>query len=279
MPGLRGRLSNVVKAKTSAALDRVEDPSQTLDYSYDKQLELMAGVKNGITEVATSRKRLQNQQDTLRRQIETLDGQARQAMGAGREDLARAALERKQTIQGEIDAIDSQVTELERQREQLTDSQHKMQAKLDAFRTQKEVIKAQYSAAQAQVQMSEATTGVGDQNADVGQAAQRAIEKTEDMKARAGAMEELEQAGTFGDLTQSTGEDEVDRQLAQLGDAGGVDAELAAMKAQLAASQAPEQLAAPSEPAADEPAADQSPADEPAAGEPPADEPPSTAAR
>jgi phage shock protein A len=248
MPGLRGRLSSVVKAKTSAALDRAENPSQTLDYSYEKQLELMAGVKNGITEVATSRKRLENQQETARQQVDKLGEQARQALAAGREDLARAALERKNTAQAEVDSFDAQVAELARQRDQLIDSQRALQAKLDAFRTQKEVIKAQYSAAQAQVELSEATTGVGGQMADVGQAAQRAIEKTEDMKARAGAMDELERAGTFGDLTQLGEGDDVDRQLAQLGDAGGVDAELAQMKAQLAESKAPEQLPEASEP-------------------------------
>jgi phage shock protein A len=248
MSGLRGRFSSLVKAKTSAALDRAEDPSQTLDYSYEKQLEMMAGVKNGITEVASAHKRLENQQDTQRQQIVTLDEQARQALAAGREDLARAALERKQTVQAEIDSLDGQVAELERQREQLTDSQHKLQAKLDAFRTQKEVVKAQYSAAQAQVQMSEATSGVGGQMADVGQAAQRAIEKTEDMKARAGAMDELEQTGTLGDAMQLGEGDEIDRQLAQLGDGGGVDAELAAMKAQLAQSKTPEQLPEDDEP-------------------------------
>jgi phage shock protein A len=252
MPGLRGRFSTLVKAKTSAALDRAEDPTQTLDYSYEKQLELMANVKNGITEVATSRKRLQNQKESLREQVVKLDGQARQALGAGNEDLSRAALERKQAVQSEIGSIDAQVAALERQQEQLTDSQHKLQAKLDAFRTQKEVVKAQYSAAQAQVQMSEATTGVGGQMADIGQATQRALEKTEDMQARAGAMSELEQAGTFADLTQlGGGEDDVDRQLAQLGDDGGVDAELAKMKAELAEPVTPPQLPGAAEPPAE----------------------------
>jgi phage shock protein A len=249
MPGLRGRFSSVIKAKTSAALDRAEDPAQTLDYSYEKQLELMATVKNGITEVATSRKRLQNQQDSLREQAVKLDGQARQALGAGNEDLSRAALERKQAVQGEIGSIDTQVADLTRQQEELTDSQHKLQAKLDSFRTQKEVVKAQYSAAQAQVQMSEATTGVGDHGADIGQAAQRAIEKTEDMKARAGAMSELERAGTFADPAElGGGEHDVDRQLAQLGKDGGIDAELAEMKAELAEPKTPPQLPGSGEP-------------------------------
>src|SRR5471030_1377281 len=145
MPGLRGRFSTLMKTKTSAALDRAEDPAQTLDYSYEKQLELMADVKNGITEVATSRKRLQNQQDGLREQVVKLDGQARQALAAGNEDLSRAALVRKRAVKDEIGSTDAQVADLERQQEQLTDSQQKLQAKLNAFRTQKEVVKAQYS--------------------------------------------------------------------------------------------------------------------------------------
>jgi phage shock protein A len=87
--------------------------------------------------------------------------------------------------------------------------------------------------------------------ADVGQAAQRAIEKTEDMKARADATSELEQAGTFADLTQlGGGEDDVDRQLAQLGDDGGVDAQLAKMKAQLAETKTPPQPPGNGEPPA-----------------------------
>src|ERR1017187_1429750 len=114
MPGLRGRLSTLMKAKTSAALDRAEDPTQTLDYSYEKQLELIANVKKGITEVATSRKRLQNQQDSLREQVVKLDGQARQALAAGNEDLSREALERKQDVQDEIGSLDAPGAGLQR---------------------------------------------------------------------------------------------------------------------------------------------------------------------
>ena len=251
MPGLMSRLSLIFKAKFSKALDRAENPNETLDYSYEEQLRQLQNVKRGIADVTTAKKRLELQYTGMQQQVEKLDGQARQALAVGNEDLSRAALERKQAVQDEIGSIDARVADLERQQEQLTDSQQKLQAKLDAFRTQKEVVKAQYSAAQAQVQMSEATTGVGDQMADVGQAAQRAIEKTEDMKARADAMGELEQAGTFEDLTQlGGGEDDVDRQLAQLGDDGGVDAELAKMKAQLAEPKTPSQLPATGEPPA-----------------------------
>ena len=215
MPGLSGRFNTMVKAKVSKLLDRTEDPAETLDYSYEKQIELLQNVKRGIADVVTSKKRLQLQEESLRQQAEKLDGQARQALGAGNEELARVALQRKTAIETELGSLDQQVAELEGQQEQLTDNEKKLQAKIEAFRTKKEVIKAQYSAAEAQVQISEAATGVGEQMADVGLAMQRAMDKTENMKARADAVSELEAAGTFEDLTQlGPGEDDIDRQLA-----------------------------------------------------------------
>jgi phage shock protein A len=234
MPGLGGRFSTVIKSKISRMLDRAEDPSETLDYGYQKQVELLQNVKKGIADVVTSKKRLQMQSSKLEQQVVKLDTQARQALSQGREDLARAALERKTVAQTELQSLDQQVTELENQQEQLTENEKKLRTKIEAFRTKKEVIKAQYSAAEAQVKISEAATGVGEQMADVGLAIQRAEDKTEQMKARAGAVEELEAAGTFDDITQlGPPQDEIDRELAQLGAGTQVDDELAKMKAEL----------------------------------------------
>jgi phage shock protein A len=234
MAGLGGRMSTVIKAKVSKLLDRAEDPAETLDYGYQKQLELLQNVKKGIADVTTSKKRLQMQSKKLEDQVVKLDTQARQALSQGREDLARAALERKTVAQTELQSLDSQVEELARQQEALTENEKKLRTKIEAFRSKKEVIKAQYSAAEAQVRISEAANGVGEQMADLGLAIQRAEDKTEDMKARASAVEELEAAGTFEDLTQlGSGQDDIDRELAQLGAGAQVDDELAAMKAEL----------------------------------------------
>jgi phage shock protein A len=227
-------MSTVIKAKISKLLDRAEDPAETLDYGYQKQVESLQNVKKGIADVVTAKKRLQMQSQKYEQQVVKLDTQARQALSQGREDLARAALERKTVIQGELQSLDTQVKELENQQEQLTENEKKLRAKVEAFRTKKEVIKAQYSAAEAQVQISEAAHGVGEQMADVGLAIQRAQDKTEQMRARAGAVEELEAAGTFEDMTQlGEGQDDIDRELAQLGAGAHVDDELAKMKAEL----------------------------------------------
>src|SRR5437660_1847202 len=234
MAGLTGRMSTVVKAKVSKLLDRAEDPAETLDYSYQKQVEQLQNVKKGIADVVTAKKRLQMQESSLQQSVVKLDTQARQALASGQEDLARTALERKNVAQTELQSLDTQVTELETQQEKLTESEQKLRAKIESFRTKKEVIKAQYSAAAAQVRISEAATGVGEQMADVGLAMQRAVDKTENMKARASAVDELEKAGTFEDLTAlGSGSDDIDRELAQLSAGTQVDAELEKMKAEV----------------------------------------------
>jgi phage shock protein A len=234
MAGLTGRISTTVKAKVSKLLERAEDPAETLDYSYQKQVEQLQNVKKGIADVVTAKKRLQLQEASLQQQLVKLDTQARQAMSAGKEDLARVALERKNVAQTELQSLDTQISELEDQQQRLTDSEQKLRAKIEAFRTKKEVIKAQYSAAEAQVQISEAASGVGEQMADVGLAMQRAVDKTENMKARADAVAELEQAGAFEDITTlGSGEDDIDRQLKQLTNQSAVDDEMAKMKSEL----------------------------------------------
>jgi phage shock protein A len=231
MPGLMSRASMVVKAKFSKLLDRAEDPGETLDYSYEKQLQLLQNVKRGVADVVTAKKRLQLQTQQLEQGVVKLETQARQALGAGREDLARAALERKAAVQQQLQGLDQQVQGLEQQQEKLVSSERQLSAKIEAFRSQKEVIKAQYSAAEASVRIGEAATGIGEQMADTGLAIQRARDKTEQMQARASAVEELVAAGTLEDFTSD--QTQLDRELAQLSSSSQVDQDLARLKGEL----------------------------------------------
>jgi phage shock protein A len=242
MAGLMSRASMVVKAKMSKLLDRAEDPGETLDYSYEKQLELLQNVKRGIADVVTAKKRLQLQSDKLEQSLVTLETQARQALASGREDLARQALERKSAVQQQLQGLDQQVQQLEAQQEKLIASEKQLSAKIESFRSQKEVIKAQYSAAEAQVRIGEAATGIGEQMADTGLAIQRARDKTESMQARAAAVDELIEAGTLEDFTSD--QSQLDRELAQIASQSQVDSELEKMKAEIGGGKEQKELGA-----------------------------------
>jgi phage shock protein A len=159
MAGLMQRTMTIIKAKYSKLLNRAEKPSETLDYSYERQLELLQNVKRGVADVVTAKKRLQLQTQTLEQNVVKLDTQARQALGQGREDLARQALERKSGVQQQLQGLDGQIKQLEAQQEKLVASEQQLSTRVEAFRSEKEVIKAQYSAAEAQVRIGEAATG------------------------------------------------------------------------------------------------------------------------
>ena len=251
MPGLMSRLSLIFKAKFSKALDKAENPNETLDYSYEEQLRQLQNVKRGIADVATAKKRLELQYTSMQQQADKLDGQARDALKANREDLAREALTRKAAIQGQLDGIMQQGQQLEAQQQKLVEGEKTLSTRVEQFRTQKEVIKAQYSAAEAQVKIGEAATGINDHMADVGLAVQRAKDKTEQMQARAAAVEELTASGTLQDYTSS--DDDIGRELKQISQSGQVDDELAKLKAELGSGGDAKELAGAAEPAASEP--------------------------
>ncbi|HEU5418026.1 MAG TPA: PspA/IM30 family protein [Streptosporangiaceae bacterium] len=233
--GVMKRVSTLFKTKANKALDRMEDPRETLDYSYQTQLELLQKVRRGVADVATSRKRVELQLNQLQQSSDKLDRQARDALGAGREDLAREALTRKSGLQQQITDLQTQYASLQGEEEKLTGASQRLQAKVDAFRTRKETIKATYTAAEAQTRINEAFTGISEEMGDVGMAIQRAEDKTEQMKARAGAIDELMASGALDDVVSGP-RDDIQVELDRMGASTSVDHELEQMKAELSGS-------------------------------------------
>jgi phage shock protein A len=237
--GVMKRVQLVFKAKANKALDKMEDPRETLDYSYQRQLELLTKVRRGVADVATSRKRVELQMNQLQQQADKLDGQARKALGAGREDLAREALTRKSSAGTQLNDLQAQYAQLQAEEEKLTVASQRLQAKVDAFRTRKETIKATYTAAEAQTRINEAFSGISEEMGDVGMAIQRAEDKTAQMQARAGAIDELMASGALDDVGGKR--DDIQFELDQIGAGSDVENDLARLRGEIAAS-APKQI-------------------------------------
>ena len=229
--GVLTRMSTVVKAKMNRLLDNAEDPRETLDYAYNKQIEMLRDVKRGVVEMVTTKRRLELQASKVKETTSKLEEQARQAMAAGREDLARLALQRKQAAVIELDGLDQQVANLELEQEKLTNAEARLRAKVDAFRTRKEIVKAQYSAAQAQVRIGSALSGISEEMGDVQLSIERAETKTDSLRARAGAIDELADAGVLEDYSGRG--DPIARELEQLTSSQNVEDELSSLRAGL----------------------------------------------
>ena len=228
--GLLDRMGTVIQAKMNIIMGKIEDPRETLDVSYEKQVELLQNVKRGVAEVATSQKRIELQKAKLQLSIDKLDAQAKDAIQANREDLARKALENKAGLQGQSATLDQQIADLNDQQQKLMTAESRLATKVEAFRTKKETIKAEYSAAEAQVKVTESVTGISEEMADVGMAVQRAEERTDNMKARSAALDELLESGTLTDLS---GGSELEQEIAKAKAQSSVDDDLARMKAEM----------------------------------------------
>ena len=239
--GLWQRASMIFKSKASKALDQAEDPRETLDYSYEKQLELLQQVRRGVADVATSRKRIELQIQSLDQQGAKLEQQARAALAGGREDLAREALTRSSGLHQQVADLQTQLAALQAQEEKLITASQQLQAKVEAFRTKKETIKATYSAAEAQTKINEAYAGISSELGDVGLAISRAEDKTAQMQARASAIDELVASGALEDTT-GLGKDRITAELEQMASEQDVNAQLAAMKRELGTGGTPEAI-------------------------------------
>jgi phage shock protein A len=243
--GMGQRLALIFKSKANKVLDRAEDPRETLDYSYQKQLELLTKVRRGVADVATSRKRLEIQMQQLQASADKLQSQAQQAVGAGRDDLGREALTRRAGVNQQLADLQTQHAQLQAEEEKLTGASQRLQTKVDAFRTRKETIKATYTAAEAQTKIGEAMSGISEEMGDVGMAMQRAEDKTQQMQARAGAIDELIASGALDDASQPLGgRDDIQAELDRAGASSDVELELAKLKGELPAGQQQQALGA-----------------------------------
>src|SRR6202163_2571052 len=202
--GVFQRFLNIFRAKTYKLLDRVEDPRDTLDLSYEKQLENIQKIRRSIATVATAKKRVEIQANQLQQQGSKLQEQARQALGQGREDLAREALSRRATIASELTELEGQHAQIAAQQDKLVETSERLQTQVAAFRTRKETLKATYTAAEAQSKIGEAVAGISGSMSDAGATMQRAEDKISQMQARAGAIDELLASGALTDLGSST---------------------------------------------------------------------------
>jgi phage shock protein A len=214
-------------AEVSSALDKAEDPRQVLDYAYNQQQELLITLRRGLVDVATAKQQLEQEAKRLEARIPQLDDQARRAVAAGRDDLARVAIERRWLAANEIDGLTKQISEVDAEKQRLAGQERSLQVRVEQFRTHRTVVSARYSAADAEVRLKESLAGVSGELAELGMAVGRAEEKAERLQARARAIDSLVDLGSFPPLG---GGDFVEAELLRITVSKEIDAELDRIK-------------------------------------------------
>ena len=224
------RMRMLFNAEVSSTLDKAEDPRTVLDYAYTQHQELLMTLRRGLVDVATAKQQLEQEARRLEQRIPQLDDQARRAVAANREDLARVAIERKWLAANEIEGLNKQIAEVEGEKQRLAGQERQLQVRVDQFRTHREVVVARYTAAEAEVRMKESLAGVSGELAELGMAVGRAEEKAERLQARARAIDSLVDLGSFPPVG---GGDFVEAELLRVTVSKEIDEELERIKKEM----------------------------------------------
>src|SRR5919112_2342744 len=226
------RLVNIIKQKVNKVLDKHEDPNEALDYSAAKQTELIQKLRRDIVEVVASKKRLEMQKSRILENINKLDVQAKSAVKADRDDLARLALERKNANLAQVKELDTQIMAIQNEQNKLENAEKRLSAKVEEFKSRKEIIKAKYSSAEAQVRIKENLTGISEEMSDIGMSMRRAEEKTEALQSKALAIDEMIESGSLVDFTNN--KDQIEMELEKTETKSQVEEELSKLKSSIA---------------------------------------------
>jgi phage shock protein A len=227
------RVADILQAKTHKLLDQLEDPNETLDLSYEKMLSQLQETKRHLADVVAQQKSLERQIEAVGREAAKAESDARTALAAGREDLAKAALAHKHDALDKLQSLKQAHAQIQPQADKLIGFERKLEERIESFRTRKEVMKASYTAAAAQVKVSQSIAGIGSSFGDVGETLRRAEDKVTGMQAQAEAMASLTEAGTLSDPLDTRTTSEKELEALRVGTA--IDADLTKLKAELAA--------------------------------------------
>ena len=224
-----GRVADIFQAKTHTLLNALEDPNETLDLSYEKMITGLQETKRHLADVVAQQQSLHRQIGNVDKEVAGAEADAKAAVGAGRDDLARAALVHKQDAPHKREVLDTALAAITPQVDKLIGYQQKLATRIEQFRTEKETMKASYTAAQAQVKVTQSLTGIGTSMSGVGDAMRRAEDKVHGMRDKADAMDGLIQTGVLVDPLDQRSPDQ--RELAAIRATNAVDDELARLKA------------------------------------------------
>jgi phage shock protein A len=180
--------------------EKLVDPTYALDRAYSQQLQALEETRKGRLEVETIGARLELDLRQLGDGISACEDQARRALMAGRDDLARISLGRREELREQVSRTEAERERLDGERQSLQRQETELAGAVQAFRSRKEVLKAQYGATQARLRVSEALTGYSKTVTTVGADVRRFEERLLTMQSRARAIETVAIGPVMGNL-------------------------------------------------------------------------------
>jgi phage shock protein A len=139
--GIFSRMTDIINSNLSALLDKAEDPEKMIRLIIQEMEDTLVEVRSSSARVLAERKAAARRLELVREDIASWEAKAKLALGKGREDLARAALQEKQLLGEELAAVESELAATDEHIGQLNEEIGQLQQKLgDARARQKAML-------------------------------------------------------------------------------------------------------------------------------------------
>lgn len=220
--GILERLSRLIRANLNDLLKRAEDPQKIIEQALEDMRAALSEARQEVAGAIAELRKLQRDQQNYMEQVQAWENKAAEALRAGREDLAREALKRKNQAQSIAHGFDTQVTTQNNAVEQLKTQLKALEAKIQEAESKKALLLARQKSVQAAETVRRMESKVD---------AHGAVEAFEEMEERISAMEDKHTALKEMDAS------DIDSELEALGQDKTVDDDLARLKRELGMNQ------------------------------------------
>lgn len=225
--GLFDRIWRLIRATLNSWVSQAEDPEKILEQTVMDMQEDLVQLRMAVAQAIATQKRTERQAAQAQTTGEDWYRRAQVALQKGEDSLAREALTRRKSYQETAEAMQKQLQEQTVVVNQLKDNMRVLEGKIAEAKMKKDLYIARARSAQASQKIQEMIGQIGTSGSMA--AFERMEDKVLQLEAQAEAMQEL-------------GTDQLEKQFEALGEADDIDAELAAMKAQMAGTGASAQL-------------------------------------
>jgi len=222
------RMKTVFQAKMSKFLDEVEDPEELLDISLKEMKEHLQQVKKSLLELTTMKKNLEKDLEDAEDKAELAQQQAQTAMNMEKEDLARAALEKKAELGDKIITLKSKIEKLENKIEVIKSNKKTLAGQIKDLEMKREELTVINKSADAQLAVKEIITGASSDITDLNEQIKRAEEKVRKKEAKVSAIDELVADGELSNDLNS--QDDIEKSLYEIQRKAEIEEELAKLK-------------------------------------------------
>ncbi|HLO50863.1 MAG TPA: PspA/IM30 family protein [Kamptonema sp.] len=216
--GLFDRIWRVIRANINSLIGAAEDPEKILEQSVIDMQEDLVQLRQAVAQAIATQKRSERQCAQAESAAVEWYQRAQLALQKGDENLAREALTRRKSYQETAAAIKAQLEQQSSIVTKIKENMRGLEAKISEARAKKDMYIARARSAQASEKLNEM---MGNLNTGSALSAfDRMEEKVMQLEARSEAIAEL-------------GTSDLEKKFLSLEGANDVDAELAAMKAEI----------------------------------------------